>query len=259
MQSKPSRRKRGITLSPQGWQKLQRAIAESEDKENFGEKYTLQQVSEHAGIVPATIAKVLNRTKSVDSRTIERIFRAFSLELEPDDYNNPVLSFSKIKPEEARQNRDTYTDWERSPKVPAFYGRTEELATLQKWIVKDRCCLVALLGMGGIGKTALSAKLAELIQGEFEYVIWRSIHNSPPLNDVLENLLQCFSSPPKETTTDLCEDNLSQLMGYLSQHRCLLILDNTETILGIGNSTGQYREAICSSVLGKSAIKAVYY
>jgi len=46
-----------------------------------------------------------------------------------------------------------------------------ELVTLEQWIVQSRCRLVALLGMGGIGKTSLSVKLAEQIQGEFEYLI----------------------------------------------------------------------------------------
>ncbi|MEH2393091.1 MAG: hypothetical protein V7K21_16040 [Nostoc sp.] len=55
--------------------------------------------------------------------------------------------------------------------VSRFYGRATELETLSQWIVRDRTRLVVLLGMGGMGKTALSVKLAEQLQGEFEYVI----------------------------------------------------------------------------------------
>jgi len=36
---------------------------------------------------------------------------------------------------------------------------------------------VVILGIGGTGKTALSIKLAEQIQAQFE-VIWRSLHNA---------------------------------------------------------------------------------
>ena len=47
-------------------------------------------------------------------------------------------------------------DWGEAPDVTFFLGRRGELATLQQWVVEDRCRLVALLGMGGIGKTSLS-------------------------------------------------------------------------------------------------------
>lgn len=37
-------------------------------------------------------------------------------------------------------------DWGEAPDVSSFYGRAAELATLEQWIVSDRCRLVALLG-----------------------------------------------------------------------------------------------------------------
>lgn len=70
-------------------------------------------------------------------------------------------------------------DWGEAIDVTTFYGRVEELATLTHWIVSDRCRLILLLGMGGIGKTSLSVKLAEQLQGSFEYLIWRSLRNAP--------------------------------------------------------------------------------
>lgn len=70
---------------------------------------------------------------------------------------------------------NTLKDWGEAIDVSVFYGRTEELTKLKQWIIQERCRLVVMLGMGGIGKTALSVKLAEKISGEFEYVIWRSL------------------------------------------------------------------------------------
>lgn len=56
--------------------------------------------------------------------------------------------------------------------VTKFCGRRQELETLSKWILGDHCRVVAILGMGGMGKTALSVKIAEQLQNEFDYVIW---------------------------------------------------------------------------------------
>ncbi len=59
-----------------------------------------------------------------------------------------------------------------------FYGRKEKLTELKRWIVADRCRLVALLGMGGMGKTSLAVKLGKQMQHDFERIIWRSLDSS---------------------------------------------------------------------------------
>jgi hypothetical protein len=134
-------------------------------------------------------------------------------------------------------------DWGEAPDVPVFYGRTEEVATLHQWIVKDGCRLVEILGMGGIGKTALSVKLAKQIEDEFQYVIWRSLHYAPPVTEFLANSIKFLSN---QELTNLPEDAanlLSILIQYLRSHRCLLVLDNAELILEPGNLYGQYKES----------------
>ena len=135
-----------------------------------------------------------------------------------------------------------HQDWGEAFDVSVFYGRTEELAKLEQWIVSDRCRLVALLGMGGIGKTSLSIKLAQKIQDEFEYVIWRSLGNAPPVKDILADVIKFLSN---QQETNLPEDigaTVSLLIDYLRKHHCLLILDNAESILLGGERAGQYRE-----------------
>ncbi|MDJ0719959.1 MAG: NACHT domain-containing protein [Prochloraceae cyanobacterium] len=117
------------------------------------------------------------------------------------------------------------TDWGEAPDVSFFLGRTEELKTLTHWILQDSCRLVALLGMGGIGKTALGVKLAQQIQGEFKYVIWRSLRNAPFLETLLA-LMVPMVSEQKETRPEL-----EHLLHYLRASKCLLILDNFEAIL----------------------------
>ncbi|NJL10379.1 MAG: hypothetical protein HC908_10010 [Calothrix sp. SM1_7_51] len=66
----------------------------------------------------------------------------------------------------------------------AFYGREEEIEQIKEWIIDKGCRLVALLGIGGIGKTSLAVKLVEETQDKFEYIILRSLKNAPPLEKI---------------------------------------------------------------------------
>ena len=132
-------------------------------------------------------------------------------------------------------------DWGEAPDVTAFYGRTVELATLEKWIVQDRCRLVAITGMGGIGKTALSVKLAQQTQADFEYVVWQSLRHGPPLKETLAKLLK-FLSGQEKYLPEAVDEGVVRLIDVLREHRCLLVLDNLETILRSGTLAGQYRE-----------------
>lgn len=132
-------------------------------------------------------------------------------------------------------------DWGKAPDVFAFFGRTQELAQLEQWVSRDRCRLVAVLGMGGMGKTSLSLKLAQQIQDQFECVIWRSLLDAPLPYDLLTDLLQALSGQQLIAASTDIDTAISQLLNYLEARRCLLVLDNVETVLQAESSTGQYR------------------
>ncbi|GET35530.1 NB-ARC domain-containing protein [Microseira wollei] len=128
-----------------------------------------------------------------------------------------------------------------APDVSLFYGRQQEIATLEQWILHDRCRLVAILGVGGIGKTALSAKFVSEIADNFEYVVWRSLRNSPPLEEILTELIQFFT-PPQHVNLPATEYSIvSRFLDYLRQHRCLIVLDNCESILKESTCVGEYK------------------
>lgn len=72
--------------------------------------------------------------------------------------------------ESHKQPLTIYQDWGNAPDVSTFFGRETELETLKTWILQERCRLIAILGIGGIGKTRFSLKLSgrdQLTQGSF--------------------------------------------------------------------------------------------
>jgi WD40 repeat protein/DNA-binding SARP family transcriptional activator len=132
-------------------------------------------------------------------------------------------------------------DWGEAPDVSIFYGRQVEMACLEQWLTGDRCRLVGVLGMGGIGKTALVTRLAEQVKDQFDYLIWRSLRDAPPLEEILAGWILFLSDQQVYDLPAELDKRISFLLDYLRQHRCLLVLDNAEAILRTGERAGHHR------------------
>ncbi|MDQ2902138.1 MAG: NB-ARC domain-containing protein [Chloroflexota bacterium] len=133
-------------------------------------------------------------------------------------------------------------DWGEAPSGDRFYGRQKELAHVEQWIVQDRCKVISILGIGGMGKTALASKGARQVKDAFDCVFWRSLQSVPPLRNILE---QCIHFISDQQGTDLPtseEELITILINHLRAHRCLLILDNFESVLKSENRAGDYKE-----------------
>lgn len=83
------KRRRGVLLSFQGWQRLQSAEQLVAVQQNGGNPFTLDQLSQTTGLSPNTLTKVRRRQKPVDFATLETYFAAFDLILEPTDLVAP--------------------------------------------------------------------------------------------------------------------------------------------------------------------------
>lgn len=223
------KRNRGVILTLEGLEKLQEERSQSEYKDNFGEIYTYEKLSELTNLDINTIKKILVAKEGVDKRSLEKFFRAFNLKLNKE-------YFTKSGPNKRQ-------DWGEAVSLSHFFGRTTELDTLANWLLQDRCRLIAILGMGGIGKTTLSIKFAEKTKSKFDCVIWKSLRDTPPIEEVLASIIE-FLSEGKETEANLPErlgERITRLIDYLRSLRCLIFLDNAESLLDSGSRAGKYR------------------
>jgi hypothetical protein len=177
------------------------------------------------------LSAVLGTTVSKKSlhSTLEQLSQAQLSQLP-----TPGLAAAAVNQSQEARSNWARLDWGEAIDVSVFYGRDDELATLQDWARHNRCRLIAILGMGGIGKTALSVKLAQQLQDQFDFVIWRSLRNVPSLDTLLTDLVP-FLSNQQET-----QPALGKLLNCLRQSRCLVILDNMETLLD-AERAGQFR------------------
>jgi transcriptional regulator with XRE-family HTH domain len=132
-------------------------------------------------------------------------------------------------------------DWDEAPDVTNFCGRKKELSEVEGWLVTEPCRVITVLGMGGIGKTVFATRLGEETKRHFDFVLWRSLEDAPPLNDLLAEYIYFVAGKLPDELPASTERQLALFLSLLRQYRCLLILDKAENLLEWGNHLGQYR------------------
>ncbi len=252
-----SRHRKVAVLTPQGFQRLQSAVAQLPYWNVITQTCSLEALSEQTGLSPQTLSKVHARQANVDLRTLVRYFNALNLDLDPSDYIAPP-QLDKREPVPASPSNSSpaiplpifnpVVSWGMAPRISVFYGCSTELSTLNNWVLQQHCRLVALVGMGGIGKTWLATRLAEQLQDKFQAVIWRSLkplsrssHSPSSFSDFIIDLIQHLAPTSKRPIPEITHDKIQYLLDCLHQTRCLLILDNVESVL-TGAHTSASRE-----------------
>ncbi|WP_236721384.1 NB-ARC domain-containing protein [Trichormus sp. NMC-1] len=206
----------------------------------------------HVGNVSRELYKILSKelgedvTKSNFCWSIERIGNSFNPQLIGIGIKNHVnwcpnnkdTQKTEVNKEDKIKQITTYINLKQSPKITHLYGRTNELATLSKWIENPRTRLISILGIAGIGKTSLVRHFIDTHTITFDAVIWKNIKLSNSLNSILTEIITELNVNNEDINTN---NLLKQSLELFNQKRCLIILDNLEEIFTLQQYAGKYK------------------
>ncbi|PHX57349.1 ATP-binding protein [Tychonema bourrellyi FEM_GT703] len=227
------------------WKLLSVALGEEQvSKANFRAKLENLQASNIISLVGNGCIHIGNI--SADSSQPSK-----KLQSEPQDKDKFNEKTSNSEPK-------IHLDLGDAPEPNLFYNRTSELTTLQNWILA-RTRLITILGLSGIGKTALTLQLIPQIKHEFDRIIWRTLRNAPPLASLQTDLIKSLSQQqetnppnpplsrggeeikPPSLSPPLSKGGLGGVIHHLRSYRCLIILDDIQTIFSSQQLAGNYQ------------------
>ncbi len=153
------------------------------------------------------------------------------------------VKFQKLKDKLTKLYQDRSNSVNRESYRINIDGRQAEVSQLKQWILNDQSQLIAIIGVEGIGKTELARQIYhdQSIQSQFDHVIWESLRYRPLMSDMIGRLLQKLQLEPDLTCDYQIERNIERLIDYCYQHRCLLILDQMDTIIEDRQMVGTFR------------------
>ncbi|MCC3481768.1 MAG: ATPase [Microcoleus sp. PH2017_12_PCY_D_A] len=192
------------------WKLLSQTLGEDINQSNF--RYTVERLQ--LSIVESNFG---NYYAQIDNFSVCENKSHLSEIPNTEKPNQPL--YNQTKPKERLDLSD-------APEPNIFYNRTSELN-----------------GLSGIGKTALTLQLIPEIQHEFDYIIYRSLRNSPPLQTLQTDLIQflCRGGAPVPAPAEERAPTGGLPLQYLRSHRCLIILDDIQTIFSSGQLAGNYQ------------------
>lgn len=183
-----------------------------------------------AGVVFAVSSSVTSRVRDeVDAYCRERGFvcefwARNELDMRVRKYDDIMTAFFN-----ASQVPLTPALHQLPPPPRDFIGREVELGELVAALERDGATLICLRGMGGVGKTALALKLAELFAPDYPdaqlYVDLKGTRPEPlSTADAMLRVVRAFS--PAAALPESEEELRAQYLSALHGRRALLLMDN---------------------------------
>lgn len=114
----------------------------------------------------------------------------------------------------------------------SFVGRATEVSEVISLLTNQSCCLLSLVGLGGIGKTRLAVQAARQLRTHFAHGV-----HFVPLQPVRSAnfLVPVIANAVGKTLAGSAEPE-AQLSNYLKDRETLLLLDNFEHLLSQGGA-----------------------
>ncbi|MEM6611669.1 MAG: AAA-like domain-containing protein [Cyanobacteria bacterium P01_C01_bin.72] len=164
--SQKTKRKRGVILSPRGWQRLSSAQQACEHQRNGGVPYTLEELNEMTGLSSHTLTKVRRHQYPVDRQTLECYFNAFDLALNEKDYTKPL---PEVKIGANGKGNPDYQDIDQltEPSLPEGQVSLDSPFYIERSSVEARCfktvmqpgSLIRIKASRRMGKSSLMVRI----------------------------------------------------------------------------------------------------
>ena len=200
--SQKIKRKRGVILSSEGWQRLCLAQKNSEQENNAGLTYTVEELTQMTGLSSHTLTKVRRRHLPVDRQTLSCYFQAFNLTLEERDYIKPT-SRSMADCSDDLEGIFSPSSERLEPSLPEgqvslksqFYIKRSPGAVECCRAIQKPGCLVRIKAPRKMGKSSLMVRVVDCAKQQDYQTVFLSLQMAE--RSILHNLdkfLQWFSA-----------------------------------------------------------------